>query len=79
MGSNVSVLVAALFAALVGAMHCGGPAKEGQSGAECFRAEECAAGLVCIDKVCTSDLTSVNFPTDAAVIGPPDAGAGTPD
>jgi len=70
------VLAAAILAASVGAMHCGGPAKEGGPGAECFRAEECAAGLVCIDKACTSDLTSVNFRSDAAV-GGIDAGTTT--
>ena len=28
---------------------CGGPAKEGGAGADCFRATECQQGLVCID------------------------------
>jgi len=77
MGSRLAWLGAPFLAAIVGAMHCGGPAKEGGSGAECFRAEECAAGLVCIDKVCTSDLTSVNFRSDAGMAI--DAGAGPAD
>lgn len=66
MGNKLAVLGIAAMVAWLGAMHCGGPAKEGGPGAECFRAEECAAGLVCIDQKCTSDLSSVNILTDAA-------------
>ncbi len=77
MGRKVAVLAVATWAALLGALRCGGPAKDGGQGAECFRAEECAAGLVCIDKACTSDLTSVNFRSEAGV--PIDAGAGAPE
>lgn len=69
--------------AVVGLVHCGGPAKAGGEGAECYRTEECAAGLVCLERVagsgggrvCTSDLSSVDFPSDAAVITIPDAAA----
>src|SRR5258708_5010556 len=50
---------------------CGGAAPGGAEGAECFRASECAAGLVCIalstgQRVCTSDVSSVDFHEDAA-------------
>ena len=78
MGRRVTVLGAALLAALLGAVRCGGPAKEGGQDAECFRAEECAAGLVCIERKCTSDLTSVNFRADAG-IRPGDGATGTTD
>jgi hypothetical protein len=81
MGRKVAVrgtaTLAAVLGAVLGTLHCGGPAKPGGQGAECFRAEECAAGLVCIEKACTSDLTSVNFRSDAGT--PIDAGTGLPD
>ncbi|HMJ52178.1 MAG TPA: hypothetical protein VK540_08880 [Polyangiaceae bacterium] len=78
MGKSVAVVGAAIGAAVLGVVHCGGPAKEGGAGAECFRAEECAAGLVCLDERCTSDLTSVNFRREAGT-ATVDAGTGTPD
>ena len=68
----------ATLVAVFAAVCCGGPAKEGGQGADCFRAEECAAGLVCIDQKCTSDLTSVNIRSEAGP-GTIDAGTGTPD
>jgi hypothetical protein len=79
MGRKVAAGAAtwAALAAIVGSLSCGGPAKEGEAGADCYRAEECAAGLVCIDKKCTSDLTSVNFRVDAGMVV--DAGTGAPD
>jgi hypothetical protein len=77
MGRKVAVLAAATWAAMIGAVRCGGPAAAGGEGAECFRAEECAAGLVCIDKACTSNLTSVNFRAEAGV--GIDAGAVSPE
>jgi hypothetical protein len=53
---------AALLALPVAYMaSCGGPASEGDLGAACFRASECKAGLVCVDRVCTNDLTSINI------------------
>ncbi|HKQ70437.1 MAG TPA: hypothetical protein VJT73_13905 [Polyangiaceae bacterium] len=48
---------------------CGGPADPAGIGAPCFRAAECQAGLVCIEKQCTNDLTSIDIP-------PPDAAGG---
>lgn len=69
---------AATLVVMLAGTHCGGPAKEGATGAECFRAEECAAGLVCIEQKCTSDLSSVNIRADAG-LGTLDAGTGTPD
>lgn len=77
MGREAAVLGLATFAAVLVGVRCGGPAKEGGQGADCFRAEECAAGLVCIDQKCTSDLTSVNIRPEAGMAV--DAGAGTPD
>jgi hypothetical protein len=70
-------MLAAMLGVALAALRCGGPAKPGGEGAECFRAEECAAGLVCIEKACTSNLTSVNFRSDAGT--PVDAGTGSPD
>ena len=78
MGRKVAVLAAAAAVAMLGALHCGGPSKEGGQGAECFRAEECAQGLVCIEQKCTSDLTSVNIRSEAG-IRPGDGGTGTTD
>jgi hypothetical protein len=66
MGKKLAVLGGAAMAAWLGGLHCGGPAKQGGAGAECFRAEECAAGLVCIEEKCTNDLSSVNIVTDAS-------------
>jgi hypothetical protein len=68
--------VVAALALVLGLARCGGPAKESGQGAECYRADECAAGLVCIDQRCTSDLTSVNIRPEGG-IGPMEAGTGT--
>jgi hypothetical protein len=65
MGKRLAVLGAVASVAWMGGVHCGGPAKQGGEGAECYRAEECAAGLVCIAEKCTSDLSSVSIVTDA--------------
>jgi len=43
---------------------CGGPATEGGPGADCFRATECAPGLVCIDHKCTNDISSIDIGFD---------------
>ena len=66
-----------MLAAVLGTVRCGGPAEQGGQGAACFRAEECAPGLVCIDKTCTSDLTSVNIRAEGGMVI--DAGTGPPD
>jgi hypothetical protein len=57
---------------------CGGPAKEGGPGAACFRATECQAGLVCVDRVCTNDLTSINIRAEGGA-GAGGAGGGVVD
>jgi hypothetical protein len=55
-------MTAALLAAPLWHMAaCGGPAKEGGPGAACFRADECQAGLVCVDRVCSNDLTTIDI------------------
>lgn len=71
MGKKIPVLGAVALAVALGSVRCGGPAEPGGQGADCYRAEECAAGFVCLEKKCTSDLSSV------AIV--PDAGLGTPD
>jgi hypothetical protein len=68
MRQKLSVLGAAVAAVVLGTARCGGPSDEGGQGAECFRAEECGAGLVCIDHKCTNDLTSVNFRAEAGAV-----------
>jgi hypothetical protein len=78
MGRKGAALAAALAGALVGVVHCGGPSEEGGQGAECFRAEECAQGLVCVEQRCTSDLTSVNIRPEGGM-RPADAATGAPD
>ena len=42
-----------------GALGCSGPASPAAAGDSCFRAEDCQVGLVCIERVCSSDLTSI--------------------
>ena len=73
MGRRVAAQAAAVAMTVLGGLHCGGPSKEGGQGAECFRVEECAAGLVCIEQRCTSDLTSVNIRPEGGM-GQPEAG-----
>src|SRR5438445_12704102 len=59
---------------------CGGPATEGAVGAECFRATECQAGLVCVDHKCTSDLSSIDIRAEGGPGGAPGAvDSGAPD
>jgi hypothetical protein len=59
---------------------CGGPADAVGRGAACFRATECSAGLVCIDRVCTNDLSSVDKrPQPANDAGKPDGENGSLD
>src|SRR5258706_4211697 len=53
---------------------CGGPATEGGEGAECFRATECQAGLVCVDHKCTKDLSSIDIRAEGGPGGAPGAG-----
>ena len=80
MGSKVAALAAAAIAAtMLGPLHCGGPSEEGGQGADCFRAEECAQGLVCIEQKCTSDLTTVNVRSEGGIRPPADAGTAPPD
>jgi hypothetical protein len=53
---------------------CGGPQEAAGKGAECFRADDCAAGLVCINGVCDDDLSTivsqVDGPTPVQDSGP---------
>ena len=75
-----ALLVCLLLALPHGLGACGGPADARGQGGACFRANECAPGLVCIERVCTSDVSSVAFAveagSDAALpVSPPDAGA----
>jgi hypothetical protein len=65
----------ALFALSVSGTSCGGPAGSAGENGTCFHADDCQAGLVCIERKCTSDLSSID-------IAPPDAGTragGGPD
>lgn len=47
------------FCFVIGALGCSGPASPAAAGERCFRAEDCAAGLVCIERACSSDLTPI--------------------
>jgi hypothetical protein len=78
MGRKVAALAAAAALTMLGTLHCGGPSEAGGQGAECFRAEECAPGLVCIEQHCTSDLTDINIRPEGG-IGPADGGNGAPE
>jgi len=59
---------------------------EGEPGDECLRSTECAAGLVCIEGVCSDDLSSIADPGEVPVLMTDEAGmvlepepdAGTP-
>src|SRR5258705_13721778 len=75
---RAGVTAALLVAPLAHMAACGGPAKEGGVGAACFRANECQAGLVCIDRVCTNDLTSINIHPEGGA-GAGGAGGGVVD
>lgn len=44
---------------VVAALGCSGPASPAAAGESCFRAEDCSLGLVCIERVCSSDLTPI--------------------
>jgi hypothetical protein len=63
-----------LVAASVAPGACGGPQEAAGKGAECFRASDCAAGLVCINGVCDDDLSKivsqVDGPTSVQDSGP---------
>jgi hypothetical protein len=60
---------------VVGALGCSGPASPAAAGESCFRAEDCAVGLVCIERACSSDLTPI-APEGAAAGGDDEAPAG---
>src|SRR5690606_2022837 len=70
----MSVLVA-----LAGAAACGGPQKAGELGDECFRADDCSFGLVCVQGFCSNDLTdivsTVDGPAGEGGVGGAAAGA----
>ena len=78
MGRKAAALAAATAGTMLGMLRCGGPSEPGGDGAECFRAEECAAGLVCIERRCTSDLTGINIRPEGGV-GPADGANGAPE
>jgi hypothetical protein len=53
---------------VVAALGCSGPASPASQGESCFRAEDCKLGLVCVERVCSSDLTPI-APEGAAAGG----------
>src|SRR5260221_12067733 len=69
--ANIAAPLVVLFAHIAA---CGGPATEGGAGAECFRATECQAGLVCVDHKCTKDLSSIDIRAEGGPGGAPGAG-----
>jgi hypothetical protein len=78
MGKKIAVLGTAAVVAILGSVRCGGPADPGGQGADCYRAEECAAGFVCLEKKCSSDLSSVSIVPDAGLVRP-EVGTVAPD
>jgi hypothetical protein len=61
----------------VGALGCSGPAAPASEGEDCFRAEDCRLGLVCVERVCSSDLTPI-APEGAAAGGEPEPESADP-
>ena len=44
--------------------------EEGGSGADCIRSTECQAGLVCIEGVCSDDLSAIEDPGEVPELMP---------
>jgi hypothetical protein len=78
MGKKIAVLGTAVLMVVLGSIRCGGPAEPGGQGADCYRAEECAAGYVCLEKKCSNDLSSVSFVPEGGIV-PTEAGTVAPD
>ena len=68
-----AVLAGAGFAAW-GAVACAGRADPNGAGGECFRAQDCQEGLICVEGVCTSDLSGI-----VSTVEGPAAGGETPE
>jgi hypothetical protein len=67
----------------VWAVACGGPQKQVDGGAVCFRSDDCKVGFACVPetmgsskRVCSADLSSIVFMVDGA---PPEAAAPASD
>jgi hypothetical protein len=73
MGKKIAVLGTAALMVVLGSLRCAGPSEPGGQGAECYRAEECAAGFVCLDKKCSNDLSSVSIVPEGGIV-PTEAG-----
>src|SRR5262245_34830368 len=58
-GAGGAVLAFAVFAS------CGGPQEQAGPGSDCFRADDCQGGLVCVDGKCTNDLSKIISTVDA--------------
>lgn len=58
---------------LVGA--CGEPQRLGRKGDACVRAADCIAGLVCIEAICSDDLSKIGADSTGPDGGQGDAGA----
>lgn len=48
--------------------------EEGGAGQDCLRSAECAPGLVCIEGICSDDLSSIADPGEVPMLTPEDAG-----
>lgn len=60
---------------LIALARCAGPAEPDPENHACFRALDCADGLVCVEGRCTADLTPI-VPEGAGQGPPPGAMAG---
>jgi hypothetical protein len=80
MGMGRLVAVSVVACGLLGACSV----EEGGAGADCVRSTECAMGLVCIEGLCSNDLSAIEDPGEVPELMPdggmdtmmePDAGA----
>jgi hypothetical protein len=69
--------LALLGAALAVPGACGGPQEAVGKGEACFRADDCAPGLVCITGVCDDDLSKIVSQVDGPATAPDTGAAGS--
>jgi hypothetical protein len=66
MGLARLVAVGAVVAGVLG----GCSVEQGGAGADCVRSAECAMGLVCIEGLCSSDLSAIDDPGEVPELMP---------
>jgi hypothetical protein len=58
------------FSAVVAGVLGGCSVEEGGAGADCVRSAECALGLVCIEGLCSNDLSAIADPGEVPELMP---------